>query len=58
MDGRGLERLHGGAHERSAREREGHVPLLEDNRTDSRRRPVRKPYKDVLVESSQTSSIY
>jgi hypothetical protein len=53
MDGHGLERLRGGARERLAREREGQLPLLEDNQTDSRRRPVRKPYKDVLVESSQ-----
>lgn len=59
MGGTGLERLRGGARERLAIEREGQVPLLEDqNQTDSRRRPVRKPYKDVLVESSQAWSIY
>ncbi|KAJ4788870.1 Transcription factor SPEECHLESS [Rhynchospora pubera] len=53
MDGSGLERLRGGARERLRREREGQVPLLEDSDTESQRKPVRKPYKDVLVESSQ-----
>ncbi|KAJ3686258.1 hypothetical protein LUZ61_015422 [Rhynchospora tenuis] len=53
MDRSGLERLRGGARERLHREREGQVPLLDDSDTESRRKPVRKPYKDVLVESSQ-----
>lgn len=52
MDRSGLERLRGGARERLAREREGQVLLLEEHQTESRRNPIKKPYKDVLVESS------
>ncbi|KAF3320088.1 hypothetical protein FCM35_KLT22313 [Carex littledalei] len=50
MDRSELERLRGGAHERLAKEREGQVPLLGEHGTG--RNPIKKPYKDVLVESS------
>ncbi|KAF3333229.1 hypothetical protein FCM35_KLT00920 [Carex littledalei] len=48
MDRSELERLRGGACERLAKEREGQVPLL----GEYQRNPIKKPYKDVLVESS------